>query len=66
MINGFAFKQLIERIVSPSFAGADGRFAASSHPRFAPIAQAIGLARDARIHPQTGSSSLRDLATHTG
>jgi hypothetical protein len=52
--------------VPPAFAGAGGRYAASSRPRFAPIGSAIGLARDAQIHSRLASPSSRDPAKHSG
>ncbi len=54
------------QFVPQAFAGAGGRFAASSRPRFAPIGRAIGLARDARIYPQTASLSSRNLMKYPG
>ncbi|OGT02986.1 MAG: hypothetical protein A3F73_05905 [Gallionellales bacterium RIFCSPLOWO2_12_FULL_59_22] len=54
------------QFVPQAFAGAGGRFAASSRPRFAPIGAAIGLARDAQICSQITSPSSRDPAKHPG
>jgi len=48
------------RFLPVAFTRAYGNFAASSHPRFAPGASAVGLARGARICAQTSSSSSRD------
>jgi hypothetical protein len=54
------------RLARPAFAGAGGQFATSLHPRFAPIRQAIGLARDAQICSQIASPSSHDLMKYPG
>jgi hypothetical protein len=54
------------RFVPLAFAGAGGRFAASLHPRFAPIVQAIGLARVAQSCSQNASPSSRNMVKHPG
>jgi hypothetical protein len=66
MDRGFAGNEANIRFVPPAFAGAGGRFAASSHPRFAPIGSAIGLERNARICSQIISPSSRDPVKHPG
>ncbi|OGT04229.1 MAG: hypothetical protein A2Z65_09800 [Gallionellales bacterium RIFCSPLOWO2_02_58_13] len=54
------------QFVPQAFAGTGGHFAASTRSRFAPIGRAIGLARDARICPQTASPSSRNLMKYPG
>jgi hypothetical protein len=48
------------------FAGVDGRFAASSPPRFASIGRAIYLSRDARIYMQTATPPSRNPMKNPG
>jgi hypothetical protein len=54
------------QFASMGFAGAGGRLAASSLPRFAPMDRAIGLARDAQIYSQIASPASRNPAKYPG
>ena len=52
--------------VPPACAGAGGRYAASSLPRFAPIGKAIGLSRDEQIPSRPDSPSSRAPMKYPG
>jgi hypothetical protein len=66
MSKGFSRNQSRSQLVPLGFAGVGGQFAASLHPRFAPIGMAIGLARDAQICSQIDSLSSRDPVKYPG